>query len=120
MSEAYNAAVRAVPMPAGIPLARNPGAVAVWITDRFWPIQVENGTLYRFGASSEVLWFARGRVATRSEVKDSFASGLPILRDHAQAEGRAAMADLERRVAVATRYLPPAGEVAGEQAVGAA
>ena len=85
--------------PAGEMIRRNPGVALVWVTGyRSWSTfrDGNGGTLVNVGEPKRVLWYARGREATRAEVLESIGSGLPILRDMAEQEGPAAVAELER------------------------
>lgn len=75
---------------AGFALARNPGVAAVYLTrsyEVFAPqlvtAQANAGLLIEMGAPTDVLWFAEGRDATRAEVEQSLAGGLPALADMA-------------------------------------
>jgi hypothetical protein len=52
------------------------------------------------------MWFAHGRKATRDEVLASIDSGLPILRELAQAGGADDMQVLERMHERALEYVP--------------
>ena len=71
--------------PAGECILRNPGCVAVWITDRYRVQRVADreggkaGYLIQIGAPIAVEWFAEGRAARRDEVEESIATGLPYL-----------------------------------------
>lgn len=98
--------------PAGIAIKRNPGAVAVWITRGFRAFKAPGGVLFTFDDPLEVLWFAEGREATRTEVENSIFSGLPLLEAEAEAEGAKAVAALRRMTNEAMRYLP-SPEMAG-------
>lgn len=66
---------------AGIMLARNPGVALVWTTKHdpriFQP--PGGGILFSLPPPIEVSWWAEGRAATRKEVEESVASGLPTL-----------------------------------------
>ena len=65
----------------GFGIKRNPGAMAVWMTRGVRPFRAYDGsgTLFTFDDPTEVLWFSRGREATRDEVLHSINTGLPIL-----------------------------------------
>lgn len=91
--------------PAGNMIKRNPGAVCVWVTKRHRPFRAGSGILFDLGAPESTQWFAEGRPATRAEVDESIASGLPILVAEAQKDGGAQMAELNRRVAMTTALL---------------
>jgi hypothetical protein len=81
--------------PAGTMIRRNPGVAAVWVTRSFEAFQASGGLLISVGEPEEVLWFAEGRQATRAEVIASIDSGLPLLRAEAEADGPAAVSELE-------------------------
>jgi hypothetical protein len=96
-------------LPAGEMIRRNPGVALVWVTGyRSWSTSRPEGggVLFRIGEPKRVLWFARGREATRAEVLESISSGLPILRDMAESEGPGAVAELERMHARALGLVP--------------
>jgi len=78
--------------PAGIMLTRNPGVALVWVTRyRSWGTRPDgNG----------------GREATRTEVLASIDSGLPLLREMAEQDGRAAVAELEVMHGAALALVP--------------
>ena len=88
-------------------IKRNPGAVAVWITQGYRPFKVPGGgVLFTFDDPDEVLWFAEGRTARRDEVEASITSGLPLLEAEAAKEGSDAMAALRKMTERAMQYLP--------------
>jgi hypothetical protein len=92
---------------AGCPLKRNPGAVAVWMTRGYKPFKTaDGGVLFTFDDPEEVLWFAEGRAATRDEVWDSIASGLPVLEAEAMREGAQAVLALKQMTAAMLPLLP--------------
>jgi hypothetical protein len=93
--------------PAGTMIRRNPGVALVWIS-RGWSVFSDGrgGILFDLGEPAEVLWFARGREATRAEVLASIDSGLPLLGRIAQDEGPEAVAELERQHQRALQYVP--------------
>lgn len=92
--------------PAGIMIERNPGVTLLWTTRAFKPFKVSNGVLFDIGDPCQVQWFACGRTATRAEVLESIDSGLPILRDMAEKQGAAAIAELDRLHAQALQLIP--------------
>ena len=97
--------------PAGEMIRRNPGVALVWVTGyKSWAAVGDGngGTLFDVGEPKRVLWYARGREATRAEVMASIDSGLPILREMAEAEGPAAVAELERMHERAVALVPAA------------
>jgi hypothetical protein len=94
---------------AGFGLKRNPGCACVWITRTYRPFRPQAGQpgiLFEIGPPEEVLWFARGRTATREEVWESIESGLPSLRELAEGEGAAALAELARQTEAVMGLLP--------------
>ena len=95
--------------PAGAMIRRNPGVALVWVTGyKSWSTfgDGNGGRLVNVGEPKRVLWFARGREATRAEVMASIDSGLPILRDMAGSEGARAVAELERMHQRALELVP--------------
>lgn len=86
--------------PAGIHLERNPGVVLIWTTraplHRF---KAPGGALFRMGPAESMEWFAEGRPATRKEIEDSIAGGLPALVDAARDGTPAERWELDRRTA---------------------
>ncbi|HEY2851160.1 MAG TPA: hypothetical protein VGI97_14880 [Gemmatimonadaceae bacterium] len=91
---------------AGVGLKRNPGVALVWVTKDYGVMRVASGVLFRIGAPRETIWICEGRTATRAEVMASIDSGLPLLREPAEAEGPGAVRALERMTADALRLLP--------------
>lgn len=91
---------------AGKAIAHNPGATLIWITKSYHPIDAGNGVLFQIGDPVETLWFKEGRKATRTEIDDAIAKGLPLLRQHAEAEGREAVEELERYIRRTEKLLP--------------
>jgi hypothetical protein len=92
--------------PAGNFLRRNPGVSAVWISNQVRPFKVGNGILFRVGEPSEVVWYCEGRLATRAEVDESIAGGLPALQKVANEQGDGAPEALALQVENVKRYLP--------------
>lgn len=92
---------------AGVMVTRNPGVVALW-TSKEPPhlFRAPGGFLFRVGEPCSVEWFAEGRPATPSEVRESFDSGVEILRGVAREQQQGAEAHLDREVARALAYLP--------------
>jgi len=97
--------------PAGVMIRRNPGVALVWVTGyKSWSVfdDGDGGTLFHIGEPRKALWFAHGREAARAEVLASIDSGMPILREMAEAEGPDAVADLAVMRERALRHVPPA------------
>jgi hypothetical protein len=89
-------------------IRRNPGAVCVWVTLKhqpFFSYHGNEGVLFDIGRPYAIHWFAEGRPATRAEVDESIASGLPLLRSEAEADGEEGLHHLEQRVAELHRML---------------
>ncbi|HVG51616.1 MAG TPA: hypothetical protein VM867_08290 [Xanthobacteraceae bacterium] len=95
---------------AGSHIARNPGACCVWITKSYRPFKPQGGprggVLFSIGTPREVLWFAKGRAATRDEVMASIDSGYPILQEMARQEGAKALAALQTQRDMAMALVP--------------
>lgn len=91
--------------PAGNGIKRNPGAVCIWVTKRHRLFPVGNGVLFDIGHPESVRWFAEGRPATRAEVDESIATGLPLLIAEARKGGDGEMAELNRRIVMVTTML---------------
>lgn len=95
--------------PPGVMIRRNPGVALVWVTRyRAWRERDDGagGRLFDIGEPREALWFARGRPATRAEVLASITSGLPLLRDMAERDGPAAVAQLDATYERALEVVP--------------
>lgn len=90
-------------------VARNPGVVAIWCCKKY---RIDRGIggerLFRMGRPSEVLWFHRGRVATREVVVEAFARGCQVLETVAAAEGSDSVAEIRAMQARARRFFPAA------------
>lgn len=102
---------------AGVGLKRNPGVALVWITKEYKPFRTETGWLFQVGEPRETLWFCEGRTATREECEASITSGLPLLREPAEAQDQAepgcgASKELDRMLAKALTLLPPSRQPA--------
>lgn len=93
----------------GCPIKRNPGVMALWTTKR--PSVFDDGTgapLFDIGDPEHVTWWKGGRAATRAEVEESIATGIPQLRALAAVEGPKAVAMLAKCERRARLYLPAA------------
>jgi hypothetical protein len=65
---------------AGIMIERNPGVTMLWICHSYEVLpEGDNKYLLRVGEPERVEWYAHGRPATRAEVDESVATGLPLL-----------------------------------------
>lgn len=98
--------------PAGIMIRRNPGVALVWVTRyKAWGTRSDGdgGTLFDIGDPKTALWFAQGREAGRAEVLASIDSGLPILREMAEQDGPAAVAELASMHERALCHVPAEG-----------
>lgn len=102
--------------PAGIHIDRNPGCACVWIVGQtdFQIVRlqrepgIEAGIMFRLGKPKEVLWFALGRAAKRSEVIESIDSGYPLLAEAANLDGVKAVLELNQMKQDAMKLLPAA------------
>jgi hypothetical protein len=92
--------------PGGIVIARQPGAICLWVTNKYDIWKVENGLIFKLGDPLQIKWFREGREATREEVLKSIDSGYPILYEAAAIEGEKAIASLEQMKADAMKLLP--------------
>jgi hypothetical protein len=89
---------------------RNPGIMALWMTDGAQLFNAESGQqgiLFEVNDPSEVVWWREGRIATRAEVELGLAQAMPFLEAEAASKGRQAIAQLEQLSARALRYIPP-------------
>jgi hypothetical protein len=91
---------------AGEMIERNPGVTCLYETSLARPFNAGNGWLIHLDTPTRVDFWAQGRAATRAEIEESIRSGLPLLR--ADEEGPEAVAELERRTALAMKLLPAA------------
>jgi len=94
--------------PAGIMLERNPGVALVWTTTHYAKFAAPGGPgfLFDIGEPDSVAFYAQGRPATRAEVLASIESGLPTLREMAEADGPEAVAALDEQTAAALELIP--------------
>lgn len=94
------------PMP-GITVTRNPGVIALWNSSLPYSMfRAPGGFLFRVPEPDAIEWYAEGRTATPAEVRESFDSGVVILREVAHAQGVDAEQQIDREVARALHYLP--------------
>jgi hypothetical protein len=93
--------------PGGNHLTRNAGVSLLWCTRSFSLFRgPDRKYLIQVGDPLEVHCFAEGRRATRHEVDESVAGGLPSLIDLAKVDGPEAEAELVRQVQEFEFYLP--------------
>jgi hypothetical protein len=90
----------------GASIRRNPGCCLVWITDAYGLIRSNGGVLFSVGKPSALEWYCEGRKARREEVQHSIDTGLPILREMAEAEGEEAILALDSEYRKAMQLLP--------------
>lgn len=99
---------------AGKMIERNPGVTCLYEARNARPFKVPEapgggaGWLIRLGEPERVDFWAHGRQATREEILDSIATGLPNLEALAKQEGAAALIELGRLTAEAIKLLPAA------------
>ncbi|HET9376752.1 MAG TPA: hypothetical protein VFO40_17385 [Chthoniobacterales bacterium] len=93
---------------AGNMLRRNPGVVALWVSESYSTFRAPGGAglLFHIGDPLEVHWYCEGRQATRVEILESIAGGLPFLREMAEQDGPEAVAEREGQHATALKLLP--------------
>lgn len=91
---------------------RNPGLMALWMTDgakAFNAEEGQRGILFEVNDPREVVWWREGRIATRAEVELGLASAMPFLEADAARKGREAIQALERLSQRALNYIPAEG-----------
>ncbi len=91
---------------AGIPIMRNPGVSLIWLTAQWSSYEppIGQGRLFELGEPMSTSWWKQGREATRAEVLESIASGLPLLQE--MCEGEKDLQDLQAAHDSAMKYLP--------------
>jgi hypothetical protein len=90
-----------------VTIKRNPGVTLLWITTSYKPYRTPNGdTLIRIGDPIDVAWWAHGRAARRDEIMGSIDSGLPLLRELAERQGKEAVAYLDSAIARGLALVP--------------
>ncbi len=87
----------------GMMIERNPGVACVWITES--PSYVVAKSLFDLGDPLRVRWYYRSRKATRAEVLASIESGLPVLREVAEAQ-EGGTEELESMLSAAMELVP--------------
>jgi hypothetical protein len=98
--------------PAGIALTRNPGVTLLWTTHTFRPFRVDGtipgaqaGLLIHVGDPLAIRAYRAGQAATREDVDESIANGLPALRVMAESGGAESIAALNECVVRLARTL---------------
>jgi hypothetical protein len=88
-------------------IQRNPGVTCLWITKKYKPYRVGNNDwLIEIGEPFTVSWWAHGAPATREQVMASIDTGLPLLRQMAEKEGKEAVAHLDKITARGLKLVP--------------
>ena len=91
----------------GNPLHRNPGVTLLWRTKTFTLFRAQDRRyLISVGEPIEVACYAEGRRATRQEVDESIAGGLPALIELAKQDGPEAEEALVSKVQAFEFWLP--------------
>lgn len=96
----------------GIAILRNPGVTLLWTGRVPGARLISDGAgsfLYHLNPPIVVSWWAEGRAATRAEVDRSVVSGLPYLREMAEAQGPEALEALAEMVRDAEPIFATAG-----------
>jgi hypothetical protein len=84
---------------AGFGLKRNPGVALLWVARGFEIFNDDKGKpMLHVGVPVEIACFAEGRKATRAEIEESIAGGLPKLEEFAQLDGPPGVAALKMSV----------------------
>jgi len=93
---------------AGEHIDRQPGVMALWITNKYTivPAPGGSGLLFEVGKPSQVIWYREGRTATRSEIMESIISGFPALEEMEMPD-TFGMRELHRRKEQAIRLYVP-------------
>jgi hypothetical protein len=95
--------------PAGIMIKRNPKVILLWTCKGYRIYKDgEDGVLFNVGPPIKTQWFTEGRPATRREVEESIATGIPLLLDAAMAhdDPRVALEITKRAVAIEPLFPP--------------
>lgn len=89
----------------GIGIKHNPGVMLLWITKSYRVVNDgHGGILFEIGPPVELHWYKERRRATRPEIDEAIAKGLPYLRSVAAMEN--ALPELEAQIARAQPLLP--------------
>lgn len=93
---------------AGVTTSSASAVTAVWVTKGrgAQPVRAPHGVMFRLSDPVRVEWYLAGRPAQAHEVCGGLELGLPILREAAERQGGVALADLQRRLDGAKRWLP--------------
>lgn len=91
---------------AGKGIMRNPGVAMVWVGKGYEVFRVTNGVLIQMPEPDAVEWYAQGRLATRAEVLESIATGLPLLEEAAARDGAEGIAEMHRMAERFQQYVP--------------
>lgn len=83
--------------PAGIMIKRNLGVTLIWVTKSYELFRADGGYLIEIGEPKRLIWYAKGRPATREEVYESIESGCHVLREVAEKESKDALQEYEKR-----------------------
>lgn len=95
---------------AGNMLKRNPGVMALWVTKDFKLFPDGKGSvLFKVGEPSSVSWWMRARPASRLDVLESIATGMPALTAACGGDPDQ-LAELQEAADRASRYLPQGGD----------
>lgn len=94
--------------PAGMAIRRNPGVTCLYFCRGYKIVKAPGGILFRLPGPSMVRWYAEGRKATRAEIMESIETGLPILRQVAEQDGKDSVRELEIMAKAAMRFVPAA------------
>jgi len=86
-------------------ITRNPGVTLLWITTSYSLFGTGEVVLIRMGEPERVEWYALGKPATREQVEESVASGLPALEAMARQQD-GAMAALTQMAADFKKLYP--------------
>lgn len=88
-------------------MPHNPGSMVIWVTKDYKVIRGgADEILFSLGPPTNTQWYTAGRNATRQEVLDSVAYGLPLLLEAAAAESTAAVARMQMRAKIAEQFYP--------------
>ena len=102
--------------PPGFMIERNPGVTLLWYTRRYELMNSAHipeagahaGILFKLGRAFKAEWYAHGREATRAEVMESIQSGLPLLYEANDRQGRGieGRREIDKQLAEALKLVP--------------